>query len=352
MDALKRSKKLLPSSQMFTEKFEMPEEPLTEKQIKAFQSAFGLFEKNSKGIIDISSLECTLKMVGIEKNHTDIQEAFKGADIDVPQGCESKSSFTKEAKETIFYDALSKMVEMSALSDKSTGEIVKYYHKKYNKVKEKKPDDSNVIGNYLKAARLIALTDRQLIRYLEDVKKQNASIQDNSPYTKVPGIERKKPKNEKTRAHQQFVRQEQNDLVIPLKQEKPKESEHHRSDKGNKLITPANIKVNLPESKKKYSTYDDKLLIKKQVARAKDEYMNKWLKLKSDEVFKLWQKLKGSEIDKKAGNTRFSEIFSIYTWTWNACQEVVAPGELNCHGIKAYRQNIPSSRTQPCVSRK
>lgn len=45
-------------------------------------------------------------------------------------------------------------------------------------------------------------------------------------------------------------------------------------------------------------------------------------------LLKLWRKIGGAEIGRQTGSKRFHHTFSTYSWSWNACQELVTAEEL------------------------
>uniref|UniRef100_A0A8C2U8V5 Uncharacterized protein n=1 Tax=Coturnix japonica TaxID=93934 RepID=A0A8C2U8V5_COTJA len=59
-------------------------------------------------------------------------------------------------------------------------------------------------------------------------------------------------------------------------------------------------------------------------------------------LLKLWQKIHGAQIGRQSGSRRFYHTFSTYSWSWNACRELVTAEELQAHDW--YCRFLPATR--------
>ncbi|XP_067409980.1 uncharacterized protein [Emydura macquarii macquarii] len=122
------------------------EEPLTQKQIAAFKDVFKVF-RSTEGNINMRGLKLILHSVGINVTHQEIHEALNRADIDgdgqvnftdfvtvltddqrfAQSMVRPKESIIHDpySVETLFFEVLTKLVEMSALPMKSEREVVR-----------------------------------------------------------------------------------------------------------------------------------------------------------------------------------------------------------------------------------
>ncbi|XP_034615463.1 spermatogenesis-associated protein 21-like [Trachemys scripta elegans] len=122
------------------------EEPLTQKQIAAFNDVFKVFN-STEGNIKMRGLKLILHSVGINVTHQEIREALNRADIDgdgqvnftdfvtvltddqrfAQSMVRPKESIIHDpySVETLFFEVLTKLVEMSALPMKSEREVVR-----------------------------------------------------------------------------------------------------------------------------------------------------------------------------------------------------------------------------------
>ncbi|XP_065441582.1 spermatogenesis-associated protein 21-like isoform X3 [Chrysemys picta bellii] len=194
------------------------EEPLTQKQIAAFNDVFKVFN-STEGNIKMRGLKLILHSVGINVTHQEIREALNRADIDgdgqvnftdfvtvltddqrfAQSMVRPKESIIHDpySVETLFFEVLTKLVEMSALPMKSEREVVRYYEIKqrnfWRSFQRKSPTDypktspnrkCNGLTYFCQASRLIGLPTSQLLTSLHSLS-DTASLSD-SPYATIP----------------------------------------------------------------------------------------------------------------------------------------------------------------------
>ncbi|CAM5090239.1 unnamed protein product [Eretmochelys imbricata] len=194
------------------------EEPLTQKQIAAFKDVFKVFS-STEGSIKMRGLKLILHSVGINVTHQEICEALNRADIDgdgqvnftdfvtvltddqrfAQSMVRPKESIIRDPSsvETLFFEVLTKLVEMSALPMKSEREVVSYYVIKqrnfWRSFQQKSPTDypktspnrkCNGLTYFCQASRLIGLPTSQLLKSLHSLS-DTASLSD-SPYATIP----------------------------------------------------------------------------------------------------------------------------------------------------------------------
>nr|XP_039253371.1 uncharacterized protein LOC120330477 [Styela clava] len=167
-------------------------EALTQQQISAFKEAFDLFDKNGGGTIDALELQKTLESVGIFLEEDEIHDVMMRLDkdgngeIDFEEFLNmmtntemfleafasrhgDKPSDMRRERDVLLFDALTEFMKKSALKD--AHEIVGYYAKTYKKVVKSynKNKGAHVVGHYADGARLIGLTEKQLVMQLKQL---------------------------------------------------------------------------------------------------------------------------------------------------------------------------------------
>lgn len=63
-------------------------------------------------------------------------------------------------------------------------------------------------------------------------------------------------------------------------------------------------------------------------------------------LLKLWHKINGAQISRQTGSRRFCHTFSTYSWSWNACRELVTAEELQAQD-RRHRRFQPATRQPP-----
>ncbi|XP_021233286.1 EF-hand calcium-binding domain-containing protein 3-like [Numida meleagris] len=67
---------------------------------------------------------------------------------------------------------------------------------------------------------------------------------------------------------------------------------------------------------------------------------------KRSSLLRLWQKIHGAQIGRQTGSRRFYHTFSTYSWSWNACQELVTADELQAQD-RHHGRFQPATRQPP-----
>nr|XP_002129913.1 uncharacterized protein LOC100186906 isoform X1 [Ciona intestinalis] len=168
-------------------------ETLTKQQVLAFKEAFDLFDNNGGGTIDALELKETLESVGIMLDEAEIHDVMMRLDkdgngeidfeefLDLMTNTEmfleafasrhdgSTDNYNRE-RDVLLFDALTEFMKKSAL--KEAHEIVGYYAKKYKKVVKSYNANkgAHVVGHYADGARLIGLTEKQIVQQLKKLQ--------------------------------------------------------------------------------------------------------------------------------------------------------------------------------------
>ncbi|CAH1790050.1 unnamed protein product [Owenia fusiformis] len=174
---------------------------LNQQTVAAFREVFDLFDSNGGGTIDADELDKTLRSVGIELTREEIVQVLTSIDADGNGEIDfdeflalmtnterflgtfagkhdrtgSDEQTNEQERELLLFDALTEFMKKSALQ--SMNEIVGYFHTKYKKVQA-----PHVVGHYAAGARLIGLTEKQLVEHLELLKANNRGRNEKSPY--------------------------------------------------------------------------------------------------------------------------------------------------------------------------
>lgn len=202
-----------------------PEPALTKEQVEAFQEVFNLFDSNGGGTIDADELHLVLSSVDIHLPAQEIRDVLEKLDKDGsgeidfeefltlmtntekfletvvdshdehPEGEDEKVG----GRETVLFDALTKFMKTSAL--KQIDVLERYFNTKY-----KKAQAPHVVMHYAAGARLIGLTEKQLVQHLDRLQESNEEYDYKSPYAKplrimlTPQRKKKTKKKKKTPA--------------------------------------------------------------------------------------------------------------------------------------------------------
>ncbi|XP_041942965.1 titin homolog isoform X3 [Alosa sapidissima] len=160
-----------------------PSEPLTEAQMNGFRAIFDLFTKDDTGFISTTGFTTTLNTIGITLKPADIRLALKKA------GCNEPEDITV----TVFYKAITKMLDSGMLPVSTRDEILKYYHNKTQRLIHRagRPRDAggHVLTYYSKVAHLLGLSRHQLLNYI----KPAAETDQRNPYLQKPCLSSTNP---------------------------------------------------------------------------------------------------------------------------------------------------------------
>lgn len=169
---------------------------LTGEQKTAFREVFDLFDSNGGGSIDADELDEALRSAEINVTKEEINEVLSSMDKDgngeidfeeflqlmtnTERFLESvicKEEAATRQREIVLFEALTQFMKKSALH--SINEIVGYYHNKYKKVQT-----PHVIRHYADGARLIGLSEQQIRRHLDQLRR--SANDSKSPYAQPP----------------------------------------------------------------------------------------------------------------------------------------------------------------------
>ncbi|XP_071967288.1 EF-hand calcium-binding domain-containing protein 3 isoform X2 [Engystomops pustulosus] len=191
----------------------LPNVNLTSDLVEAFQDAFELFRKDKTKRVNMNDLQYTLSTMGIHLSHQDAFEALKSADID-GDGKVNFSDFLlvltddqrffitvdkrrrmlpvsdQEYLDTVLFDAISRLLKKCHLSRKSAEQISKYYQEKFEAIPQLpklQRSKSSVMVDFARGTRIMGMTDRQLVLYLEEIKANKGSCI-GSPYDVIPCV--------------------------------------------------------------------------------------------------------------------------------------------------------------------
>ncbi|KAH0626928.1 hypothetical protein JD844_002231 [Phrynosoma platyrhinos] len=356
---------------------------LTKPQLEAFRDAYDTFSKDLDGNVDLSALETTAYKLGINLTEEEAFDELVYADTDG----DGKVNFTDflniitdskrfiqavapkkgdmetvDAQGILLFELVSKLVETSMLSRKTTVNIVSYYRKKFLEATGKKAwradsidEDaqrrrrakkgtvakarSTPMSAFAGAARICVMNDKELREYLEHL--QGTIKPSESPYAQVP-IFPLIPNRDillKGRPKKDLQKLEAQRRMEPLssfedhffrkKRWLKQEPQPSKAHKTSLTLTP-----DLTRRRLTLNNLDE---IRKEVKRVTTAYRMSIALRERNKSLKLWRRLRGGEIGLETGNPTFYQTFSTYSWSWNVCQELLTPRELREYDNKLYR---------------
>ncbi|XP_062937489.1 EF-hand calcium-binding domain-containing protein 3-like [Cynocephalus volans] len=369
------------------------EKKLNHSQMEAFQDAYKFFNKDKTGCIDLHGMMCTLAKLGMILSKRDVNNELRCADID-GDGKVNFSDFIKvltdkdrflravvPEKEAcldvagnpgiLLFEILSKLVETSALPRKAVMELVSYFRRKFQDTSAEIPWSPYVMGYgkrrlkpdicippnssmaaFANAAKVAITEEKDLFKFLEELKKCNPPS--DSPYSKVPifplfpnvdGMVIGKPFKDIQK------------LEMLRRKEPLSFFENYFFHKKDWKTQAANIKPIDPASgysndifaidqilkKKQTWTVIDAAAIKPHVKRATDTYHLGIALEHQKEMLNLCRKIRGDLIGIDTKNESFYDTFSIYTWSWNVCQELLSPKDLKLYDAHMSRNSFYNS---------
>ncbi|XP_034991003.1 uncharacterized protein LOC118094583 [Zootoca vivipara] len=361
---------------------------LTKPQLEAFRNAYDSFNKDFDGTIDLGALQSTAYNLGINLTEEEAFDELVYADTDR----DGKVNFTDflniitdsnrfiqavaprkgdmetvDARGILLFELLSKLVETSMLSRKTTVNIVSYYRQKFLESTGKKAwrsdsitesksalkkgpmkkSKSTSLSAYAGAARICVMKDKELEEYVEQLREKIAPSE--SPYSQVP-IFPLIPNQDTTmagRPKKNLQRLEQLRRQEPISSfedhffhKKRWVKQEPKSNKPKKLSL--NLTPQLTHGKRRF-TFDNLEEIRREVKKATDAYRMAIALREREKSLKLWKRVRGAEIGLDAGNPSFYQTFSTYSWSWNVCQELLTPRELREYDRKTYQDSCRSS---------
>ncbi|XP_068774859.1 EF-hand calcium-binding domain-containing protein 3 [Struthio camelus] len=366
---------------------------LTKKQLEAFRNAFNFFPKDPDGTINLHSLQETAKELGISLTSQEASNELVYADADrdgkvnfsdfltivtdnkcfmqaiVPEKNYTGNFDSKDARRILLFEILSKLVELAALPRRTLLEIVRYYQQKFmnctgqkawkdsdnsmycKKRHHKIRKDQAYVSSFVSAARISVMNDKDLVAYVEGLKAC-VPLSD-SPYAEVPifplipkqdTIIAGRPKKDL----QKLERQRRNEPIASS------ENFFHKRNwlqEATAFKLPADFRkqrssprVN-PEllNKPCHLTADKLGKMQLDMKRATQLYRQGLALHERARLLRLWRRIRGGQIALETGSERFHHIFSVYSWSWNTCQELVTPDDLRRVDNELYRRPRGSS---------
>ncbi|NXE53761.1 EFCB3 protein, partial [Casuarius casuarius] len=356
----------------------------------AFCDAFNFFPQDPDGNINLHSLQVTAEELGISLTSQEANDELVYADADrdgkvnfsdflttvtdnkhfmqamVPEKNYTGNFGSVKATGILLFEVLSKLVELAALPQRSLLEIVRYYQQKFvNCTGQKAWKDSDslmycrkkhckirkdqaYVSSFVNAARISFMNDKDLVAYVESLKAC-VPLSD-SPYAQVP-IFPLIPKQEAVIAGrpkqdlQKLERQRRNEPIASF--------ESHFFHKRNWMQEATALKPPADFRKQRSSPGVDSELLNKpchltadklgktqaDMKRAMQLYRQDLALHERARLLKLWRRIRGGQIGLETGSERFHHTFSIYSWSWNVCQELVTPSDLRKVDNELYRRS-------------
>uniref|UniRef100_G1KT48 EF-hand calcium binding domain 3 n=1 Tax=Anolis carolinensis TaxID=28377 RepID=G1KT48_ANOCA len=311
----------------------------------AFRDAYDTFSKDIDGNIDLLALEDTAHKLGINLTAEEVFDELVYADTDG----DGKVNFT---------DFLNTITD-SNLRFSFLWDFFSYYRKKFMEATGKKAwradsiDEDIQKRRYLKkrpmhktrssplsafagAARICKLNYLFFFFWLSPLL---ATIKmSESPYAQVPifplipnrdNLLKGRPKKDLQK------------LEAQRRMEPVASFEDHFFHKKKWLKQEVEVTANI--------NFDRQFLLSasppSQVQKATTAYRRAIALQERKKSLKLWRRLRGGEIGLESGNSAFYQIFSTYSWSWNVCQELLTPRELQEYDNKLYHRRSSRSST-------
>uniref|UniRef100_A0A8B9TFX1 EF-hand calcium binding domain 3 n=1 Tax=Anas platyrhynchos TaxID=8839 RepID=A0A8B9TFX1_ANAPL len=283
----------------------------------AFSDAFNFFPKDTDGNINRNSLEVTAQQLGISLAGQEAYSKLECAEADgeclmesqrglVPEKSDPGSFDSVDARGILLCKVLLKMVELEALEGSSP-----FYWDICGL--------SNLICGY-QGPRLYFLTSSVTWPWLycdpcSIFPLPESAPRSSSPYAQVPVF----PLilNEDTKA---LLKRKKNmqKLVMQRKKEPVDSTESHSIRKRNLV----------QEVRDKHDPRRQGCGVGTAIQPVARQYQRDLALRQRASLLRLWQRIGGAEIGRQAGSKRFHHTFSTYSWSWNACQELVTADEL------------------------
>ncbi|XP_019478943.1 EF-hand calcium-binding domain-containing protein 3 isoform X3 [Meleagris gallopavo] len=368
---------------------------MTKKQQKAFFDAFNFFPKDLDGNINLQNLEVLAKQLGISFDGQEAQKKLVCADADgdkamnfsdfltfiTDKNCFIQTVFPDkndsgnfdhvDARGILLLKVLLKLVELEALPQRTLFQISSYYQQKFRDCTsekawtyadffmshEKNKKNRKVLvyplSSYLSAARISMMKEREATAYLEQLKEHVSNSE--SPYAQVPVFPLISKQDAKTlvkpkKDMQKQTRQRKKELVsskeihFSIKKKQVQEAVAKASGQSSKKKCSPAINSESP-NKRRHPPTASKGKAQAHEAQVAQRYRRNLALRKQASLLKLWQKIDGAQIGRQTGSKRFHYIFSTYSWSWNACRELVTAEELQAQDCR-YRR-FPLATRQP-----
>ncbi|NXA54807.1 EFCB3 protein, partial [Nothocercus julius] len=345
----------------------------------AFYDAFSFFPKDSGGNINLHSLQETAKELGISLTTQEANKelAFADADRDGQVNFSDFLSIVTDKKRfmraivpekkyrgrgdsagstgILLFEVLSKLVELAALPQNTLLEIVRYYRKKFLSCTGQKAwKDSNrlmycrkkhhrirkdraCVSSFVNAARISFMNNKDLLAYVESLKAC-VPLSD-SPYAQVP-IFPLIPKQEALIAGrpkkdlQRLERQRRNEPIASFENHffQKRNWVHEVRGRASELVLtmkPLHAAAFLAlHTQSSSSALSSQPASSSQAKWMTQQYKQGLALHERARLLRLWRRLRGGRIGLETGSESFHHIFSIYSWSWNVCQELLTPDDL------------------------
>ncbi|XP_077108770.1 EF-hand calcium-binding domain-containing protein 3 isoform X3 [Ranitomeya variabilis] len=209
----------------------------------------------------------------------------------------------QEYLDTVLFDAISRMLQKSCLPARSIAEIAKYYQEKFEAIPpfpKKERSKSHIIVNLASDARIMSMTDKQLVQYLKKIKTNKGSCS-SSPYDVIPCVPLSSRKETKLSGHPQLHRLMQK--TIYKRHKEISDVDMQKDVRGRKL---RGIQVDL----------------------GKKPFLERAVRRKQSTTLHLWDRIQGEQIEQETRNPVFYDTFSTYSWSWDAQRELLAKKKL------------------------
>ncbi|NXS39738.1 EFCB3 protein, partial [Balaeniceps rex] len=334
----------------------------------AFSDAFNLFPKDPDGNIKLRSLEMTAKQLGISLASQEVYHELVWADADgdrtvdfsdfldivtdkkcfaqtISPGKNDSGSFDSvDARGILLFKVFLKLVELAALPRRTLFQIISYYQQKlrdctgqkvwmdgdFLKCCRKKPHKIQKkpvypMPSFVSAARISPMNKREAAAYVEHFK--------GSPYAQVPtfpliskqdatmlakpnkGLQKVvKQRNEPNASFESRFFRERN-RVQEAAALKP--SAHHRKPRRS-----PDVNAERPNTPRHLTTGSLGKTQGQVSAQAARRYRHSQALRQRRSLLKLWRKIGGGQIE------HFHRTFCTYSWSWNACRELVTAADL------------------------
>ncbi|XP_046887950.1 EF-hand calcium-binding domain-containing protein 3-like [Hypomesus transpacificus] len=332
-----------------------PDETLSDAQVEAFRAAFDLFATSSRGIINAEGLSSLLETVDMKLSPSETETCLHRADYDGDGkvGFQDFLSLMTDSQkfatcmkvepppdlsqvvvviDTVFYNALDKMLNAGLIPSIATGEIIRYYHKKslhhiWCAAPQVFEDRGHVLTYYAKGAHLIGLQPKQLMKHILPYAPST------SPYSKRPSLNvslsntvvgKKVIKKPPPAATDSLSAKTRNDVEI--EEHIRQLSFQHPGTETKDLITPVKVKIELQMKNRKCLTYNEINEIKYKCKNGLNSFLDTLTHYKQRDAWKSWGSLQ--VYHRALGFKAFPDTFSTYTWSWSGCRNMLQPQDL------------------------
>ncbi|NXK54731.1 EFCB3 protein, partial [Chauna torquata] len=346
----------------------------------AFSDAFNFFPKDMDGNINLHSLEVTAKQLGISLASQETYKKLVCAEADgdramnfsdfltiitdknyfiqtvFPEKNDSGSFDYVDARGILLFKVLLKLVELAALPRRTVFQIASYYQQKLRDctghnawvdadfLMSHRKNNNKIrkvlaypVPSFVSAARISVMKEREAAAYMEQLKAHVPCS--SSPYAQIPIFPLISKQDTKTPAKpkkglQKLVRQRKKERVASMescfirKRNQAQEAAalkppaHSRKQKHSPAINSERL------NKQRHLTTDNRGKAQAHEARAAQPDRHGLALRQRESLLRLWRKIGGAQIGQQTGSKRFHHTFSTYSWSWNACQELVTADDL------------------------